>query len=551
MTDKRSGADLLVANLERQGVSHVFGIPGAKVDAVFEALRNSPIELVVCRHEQNAAFIAQGMGRLTGKAGVCLVTSGPGCGNLVTGFATATSEGAPVVGFGGAVPRKDLLKLAHQSLDTVSLFKPVTRFSAQVDTPDTIGEVVANAFRAAESGRRGAAFVSLPQDVTFGPAEGDPVTPVSPPQPGRAAREAIDEAVALIRKAENPVLMLGMMASRPRAAAAIRRLIGTIALPVVSTFQANGVVPRQNLASFGGRVGLFHNQPADRLLDAADLVITVGFNPIEYDPVLWNAGRDREIVHIDSVLADFDTSYAPAVEVFGDIAASLDEIGQALYGIAVTPNPLIGAVRAELEAMRADGASKTGMPVHPLRIVRELEALMSDDIVMALDMGSFHIWIARYLYAFVPEQFLISNGQQTLGVALPWAIAACLARPDKTVLSVSGDGGFHFSSQELETAVRLNCNLTHLIWTDGGYNMVEFQEEMKYGHSAGVAFGPIDTVKFAEAHGATGFRITDPGEIGPTLKKALDIPGPVLIDIPVDYRDNLSLGQAMHKGVVI
>jgi len=551
MSETMNGARLLVRNLEEQGVRHVFGIPGAKVDAVFEALNESPIELVVCRHEQNAAFIAQGVGRLTGKAGVCLVTSGPGCGNLVTGFATATSEGAPVVGFGGAVPRKDLLKLAHQSLDTVALFRPVTRFSAQVDTPDSIGEVVANAFRAAESGRRGAAFVSLPQDVTFGPAEGGPVTPVHPPRPGPASDEAIAEAVSLIGKAEKPVLVLGMMASRPEAAAAIRRLINAVALPVVSTFQANGVVPRENLDSFGGRIGLFHNQPADRLLDAADLVVTVGFNPIEYDPVLWNAGRSRPIVHIDSVLADYDANYAPVVEVYGDIAATVDEMAGKLAGVTIAKSPLIGAVRTELEEMRKAGASKTGMPVHPLRIVKELEALMSDDVIVALDMGSFHIWIARYLYAFVPEQFLISNGQQTLGVALPWAIAACLAKPDKTVISVSGDGGFHFSSQELETAVRMKCNFVHIIWTDGGYNMVEFQEVMKYGHSAGVAFGPIDTVKFAEAHGAVGYRITDPDQIGPTLKKALETPGPVLVDIPVDYRDNIKLGEAMHKGVIV
>lgn len=551
MTGEMTGAQLLVRNLEQQGVTHVFGIPGAKVDAVFEALRGSSIQLVVCRHEQNAAFIAQGMGRLTGKAGVVLVTSGPGCGNLITGFATANSEGAPVVGFGGAVPRKDLLKLAHQSLDTVSLFKPVTRFSAQVDTPDSIGEVVANAFRAAETGRRGAAFVSLPQDVTFGPATGEPVTPVHPPKSGPAAEDAIAEAATLISRAEKPVLLLGMMASRPDAAAAVRALISAVPLPVVSTFQANGVVPRENLASFGGRVGLFHNQPADQLLDAADLVVTIGFNPIEYDPVLWNSGRDREIVHIDSVIADYDTHYAPTVEVYGDIAATLHDIGGKLDGAEIAPNPLIGAVRAELEEMRTAGAAKTGMPVHPLRIVKELEALMSDDVIMPLDMGSFHIWIARYLYAFVPEQFLISNGQQTLGVAMPWAIAACLARPGKTVISVSGDGGFHFSSQELETAVRLKCNFVHIIWTDGGYNMVEFQEVMKYGQSAGVEFGPIDTVKFAEAHGAVGFRITDPDQIGPTLRKALEIPGPVLVDIPVDYRDNIKLGEAMHKGVIV
>jgi acetolactate synthase I/II/III large subunit len=284
------GAEVLVANLKAQGIKHVFGVPGAKIDRVYDALLNSGIETVVCRHEQNAAFIAAGLGKLTGKAGVCLVTSGPGCTNLATGFATANSEGMPVVGFGGAVPRAQRLKQAHQSLDTVNLFKPITKYSAEVGAPEAIGEVLASAFRAAESGRPGAAFVSLPMDVMVGPAPDAVLAPVRPQELGAGPAEAIADAGQLINEAKLPALLLGMQASEPANAAAVRSLLEKAALPCVCTYQGAGIIPRPMLHLFAGRVGLFHNQPADQLLDQADVVITVGYDPIEYDANLWNRG---------------------------------------------------------------------------------------------------------------------------------------------------------------------------------------------------------------------------------------------------------------------
>jgi acetolactate synthase-1/2/3 large subunit len=545
------GAEVLVRNLKAQGVTHVFGIPGAKIDRVFDCLLGSGIETVVCRHEQNAAFIAAGMGKMTGKAGVCLVTSGPGATNLVTGFATANSEGMPVVGFAGSVPRSELLKQTHQSLDSVAMFKPVTRYAAEVESPEAIGEVVANAFRAAETGRRGSAYVSLPFDVMNGPAPESVLTPVSVPHLGPAPDSEIAAAVRLIQAASLPVLLLGMDASRPGNAAALRALLHAYALPTVCTYQGAGVVSRDLLHCFAGRIGLFHNQPSDHLLDAADVVITVGYNPIEYDPYFWNKGKSRTILHIDHILAAIDKDYRPTLELAGDIGATITALTQQLGPRAdLGAHPLLGAVHRELEEIRARGAAMGGMPMHPLRIISDLQPFMTEDVTLALDIGSFYIWHSRYLYSFRPEQLLISNGQQTLGVALPWAIAACLARPNDKVLSVSGDGGFLFSAQELETAVRLKCNFVHMIWNDGTYNMVAFQEQMKYGHTAGVDFGPVDKVKYAEAFGATGFRIESPDQFVPTLRKAMEIPGPVLIDIPVEYSHNIELGQAMHDNVI-
>jgi acetolactate synthase-1/2/3 large subunit len=543
----QSGAELLVKSLEAQGVQYIFGIPGAKIDKVFDTLVDSTIKTVVCRHEQNAAFIAGGIGRMTGKAGVALVTSGPGCSNVVTGLATANSEGDPVVAIGGAVPVADRLKQVHQSMDTVSLFRPITKFSAEIDSPDSVSEVIANAFRAAESGRPGAAFVSAPKDVMAGPADGSILTPVEPGVLGPADADAMTSAARLINGAKRPVLMLGLLASEKNAAQAIRELVANTKIPVVCTYQGAGVVSRELLDHFGGRVGLFHTQPADKLLDAADLVISVGYNPIEYEPGLWNGDLRRELIHIDIILADIDRHYRPQLELIGNIAATIRALSNLLQRRTVSPHSrLLKEIAHERMLFDQRAAALNGTPIHPMRIVRELQGLLSDDMTLCLDMGSFHIWLARYLYSFRARQILMTNGQQTLGVGLPWAIAACLVRPTEKVISISGDGGFLYSAMELETAVRLKCNLVHLVWIDGAYDMVGFQEVAKYGRTSGIDLGPVDVVQFAEAFGAKGLRIETPGQITSTIKKALEMSGPVIIGVPVDYRDNHKLMEMVH-----
>jgi acetolactate synthase I/II/III large subunit len=542
-----SGAELLVKSLEAQGIEYVFGIPGAKVDKVFDTLLDSKIRTIVCRHEQNAAFIAAGIGRMTGKAGVALVTSGPGASNLVTGFATATSEGDPVVGIAGSVPVADRLKQLHQSMDTVDLFRPVTKFSAEIDSPSAISEVVANAFRAAESGRPGAAFISAPKDVMVGEATGDILTPVAPVTLGAADTAAIGAAARLINKATNPVLFLGLLASEKQTAEAVHGFIAKTNMPIVSTYQAAGVVPREHFARFGGRVGLFRTQPGDRILDAADLVITVGYDPIEFEPALWNRGKKRNLIHVDVVPEDVDNDYRPEVELTGNIAATLRALTERVTDSTSTASAeLLQEAARDRAAFAKLAAGLNGTPVHPARLVHELQTLLSDDMTLCLDMGSFHIWMARHLYSFRARQILMTNGQQTLGVGLPWAIAASLVRPSEKVISISGDGGFLFSAMELETAVRLKCNLVHLVWIDGFYDMVGIQEMAKYGRLSGVKLGPVDVVGFAEAFGAKGLKIERPEEISSTLKKALAMQGPVIIGIPVDYRDNHRLMETVH-----
>ena len=538
-------------SLEAQGVEYVFGIPGAKIDKVFDTLVDSKIKTVVCRHEQNAAFIAGGIGRMTGKAGVALVTSGPGCSNLVTGLATANSEGDPVVAIGGAVTLSNRLKQIHQSMDTVSLFRPITKFSAEIDSADSVSEVVANAFRAAESGRPGAAFISVPQDVMMGNADGEVLTPTAPETLGSADADAITEAVDLISKAKHPVLLLGLLASGKDAADAVRRLIAKTRLPIVCTYQGAGVVPREHFDRFGGRIGLFHTQPADKLLDAADLVVAIGYDPIEYEPGLWNQGKKRNLIHIDTTSADIDKDYRPQLELTGNIAATIQVLTDRLDGQALVADAALLSEVARDRAIFAERAAVlNGVPIHPMRLVHELQALLSDDMTLCLDMGSFHIWLARHLYSFRSRQILMTNGQQTLGVGLPWAIAACLVRPGEKVISISGDGGFLFSAMELETAVRLKCNLVHLVWIDGSYDMVGIQEMAKYGRLSGVAFGPVDVIRFAEAFGAKGLSIETPDQVAPTLKRAVAMQGPVVVGIPVDYRDNHRLMEMVHPNVL-
>ncbi|EMG5772115.1 TPA: acetolactate synthase AlsS [Yersinia enterocolitica] len=544
----KSGADLVVNHLEQQGVKQVFGIPGAKIDRVFDSLEDSSINTIVVRHEANAAFMAAAVGRLTGKAGVALVTSGPGCANLVTGLATATSEGDPVVALGGAVKRSDSLKITHQSMDTVSIFRPVTKFSAEVTASVALGEVLGNAFRSAEFGRQGAAFVSLPQDILNKPITGQALVHQVCPQSGSAPLNEIIAVAKLLNQAKNPILLLGLMASQPANAQAIRRLLHHSKIPVTSTYQAAGVVDQAHFDHFAGRVGLFNNQAGDKLLQQADLIITIGYSPVEYDPALWNNGQ-ATLIHLDILPAEIDAAYQPQKELLGDIAATLEVLNQQIH----SPVILTSQTQAILEdrcrqrrdlANRADKMS--GFAIHPLQLVREMQDIVNNDVTLCVDMGSFHIWIARYLYSFRARQILMSNGQQTMGVALPWAIAAALVNPQQKVVSVSGDGGFMQSSMELETAVRLKSNLLHIIWVDNGYNMVEIQEQKKYHRSSGVSFGPIDFKMYAESFGAKGFAVESADELTVKLHQAMDTQGPAVIAIPVDYSDNYRLMEELN-----
>ncbi|HGI3340772.1 TPA: acetolactate synthase AlsS [Streptococcus agalactiae] len=546
------GADLIVDSLINHDVKYVFGIPGAKIDRVFDTLEDKGPELIVARHEQNATFMAQAVGRITGEPGVVIATSGPGISNLATGLVTATDEGDAVLAIGGQVKRGDLLKRAHQSMNNVAMLEPITKYSAEVHDPNTLSETVANAYRLAKSGKPGASFISIPQDVTDSPVSVKAIKPLSAPKLGSASVLDINYLAQAINNAVLPVLLLGNGASSEGVTAAVRRLLDAVKLPVVETFQGAGIVSRElEDETFFGRVGLFRNQPGDMLLKRADLVIAIGYDPIEYEARNWNAEISARIIVIDVEQAEIDTYFQPERELIGDMAHTLYLLLPAIKGYELPEGSkeYLKGLRNNIENVsdvKFDRESAHGL-VHPLDLIDVLQENTTDDMTVTVDVGSHYIWMARYFKSYEARHLLFSNGMQTLGVALPWAISAALLRPNTKVISVSGDGGFLFSAQELETAVRLHLPIVHIIWNDGKYNMVEFQEEMKYGRSSGVDFGPVDFVKYAESFGAKGYRVDSKDSFEETLKQALiDAEnGPVLIDVPIDYKDNVTLGETI------
>ncbi|HGF8034140.1 TPA: acetolactate synthase AlsS [Enterococcus faecium] len=543
----KQGSESVVESLINHHVDYVFGIPGAKIDGVFNELEDHGPELIVTRHEQNAAFMAQAIGRITGEPGVVIATSGPGASNLATGLVTATAEGDPVLAIAGQVKRSDLLKLTHQSMDNAALFQPITKYSAEIQDPETISEVIANAYRMAKSSKKGASFISIPQDVVDAPVQGNIIKPLSDPKLGSASADDIRYLAERIREAKLPVLLVGMRGSSEKETLAIRQLVEKTALPVVETFQAAGVISRELEAHFFGRVGLFRNQPGDMLLKRSDLVIAIGYDPIEYEARNWNAEKDARIIVIDEAPAEIDPFMQPERELIGDISATIDLLTGSLEPQQVSEDAkeYLDSLQAKLtERDIVQSKGEAGI-LHPLEVINTLQSKVTDDMTVTVDVGSHYIWMARHFRSYEPRHLLFSNGMQTLGVALPWAISAALVRPNTQIVSVSGDGGFLFSAQDLETAVRKKLDIVHLIWNDGRYNMVEFQEKMKYQRASGVDFGPVDFVKYAEAFGAKGIRATSIEELEKALEEGFATEGPVIIDIPIDYRDNEKLGETI------
>ncbi|MBZ1516604.1 acetolactate synthase AlsS [Leuconostoc mesenteroides] len=556
MANKKYGADIVTDSLVNHGVDLVFGIPGAKIDRLFETLEH-PAEgqrvpkLVVARHEQNAAFMAQAFARITGKTGVVIATSGPGVGNLATGLMTATAESDPIVAIGGQVPRNDLYRLTHQSTNSVALFSPITNLASEIQDPNNISEIIANAFAAANGAKKGATFVSLPQDVDDAQVTIEALPKITPAQQGAAAIKDIDWLAEQIKAAKLPVLLVGSRGSDDATVTALHQLLKQTTLPVVETFQGAGVISRElEPETFFGRIGLFRNQTGDKLLKQSDLVITLGYDAIEYEPRNWNKENNLNIVALDTTPVQIDNNFVPQRQLVGDLAQSLRLLIERLngYELPTTSKEVLKKLKADLRA--SDEPSYTpaqGNLNHPLDVIKSIQTHVTDDMTVSTDIGSHYIWMARHFKSYVARHYLISNGMQTLGVGLPWALATAMVRPNAKSVSVSGDGGFFFSAMELETAVRLGLNTVHIVWNDNAYyDMVKFQEEMKYnGQSAGVKFGNIDLVKYAESFGAKGLRVETPDDLDTVLDEAFSTQGPVVVDIPVDYSHNYELGSQL------
>lgn len=549
MEKKLHGADIVIDSLRKHGVNLVFGIPGAKIDRLFEGLDGQDSEdapkLIVTRHEQNAAFMAQAYGRLTGKTGVAITTSGPGVGNLVTGIMTANAEGDPMLAIGGQVQRKDLHRATHQSTPSTEIMAPITQYSAEIQDPNNISEIMANAFEASQDARKGAAFVSLPQDVDDAEVTEKPLPIYETPKMGPADPNDLQKLVELIKNSKMPVILVGQRGADEEITTALRKLLSDYSLPVVETYQAAGVVSRDlEQQSYFGRIGLFRNQVGDQLLQQSDLVIAVGYDPIEYEPRNWNKEGNLRIVNLDTLPAQIDNHYTPIMQLVGNITTSLTELDKLLkgYEYPVAATEQLAKYKQELDQDKKIQVPASDDASHPLAVVHAIQENVTDDMHVALDVGSHYIWMARHFRCYQPRHLLISNGMQTLGVGLPWAMVAAMLYPEHKSVAVCGDGGFLFSGAELATAVQHHPNVVTIVWNDGGhYDMVKFQEEMKYSQAAGVKFGNVDIVKYAESFGATGLRVNEPADLTKVISQAFNIDGPVVVDVPVDYSNNKEL----------
>ncbi|KAK5131856.1 hypothetical protein LTR08_000523 [Meristemomyces frigidus] len=564
MADKKEEqkvASIIVDSLYKAGVKTVFGIPGAKVDAIFDELSDHPeIKLIICRHEQNAAFMAAATGRITGIPGVCIATSGPGAGNLTTGLVTSTTEGDPLIAIVGSVPRLLSTKHTHQSMKALEILGPATKTATEIGVEDQAAEVILAAFRAATTSPKGACVVSIPMDVAAGTSAitAFPAHAFRAPLYGPAPSHALDEVAAMIDRAKLPVLFLGQRASSELVVTAVRHFLERHPIAVVETFQAAGAISADQADKlFFGRVGLFRNQTGDRLLANADLILTLGYDPTEYDASAWNPSGDLNIVHVDYTHCDYGAYYRPQIELLGSVRENVLALGARVKHVA-DPSSIkfTQDLRRELVAWRQQVRETKGAAdsrVHPLHFITALQQRVAHDTTVTCDVGTVYIYMMRYFLAYNPRHLLCSNGQQTLGVGLPSSIAVSLAQDppcSRKVVSLSGDGGFMFSAQELATAVQQKCNITHFIWNDEAFNMVEFQEELKYGRSSGIHLGGVDFAKLAEAFGARGFEMEDSSRIEEVMDAALAFEGVSLVNVRIDYGQVKELAGNLIKDSV-
>ena len=537
-------SDLLVRCLENEGVRYIFGIPGEEnLDFLDSLSRSQQITFVTTRHEQGAAFMANVYGRLSSYPGVCLATLGPGATNLVTGVADAFLDRAPLVAITSQAERGSGFKESHQYIDVLRLLRPVTKWNAMIEEPSLIPEVVRKAFRLARLEKPGATHIELPEDVAEEDVEAEPM-PVRRTSYPQARPRSIERVADLLHSASCPVILAGNGVIRRQAAGchAADRLDAfahRVGVPVVPTFMGKGALDyRDDLAQ--PAIGLRSESADLGGLADADVVLAIGYDLVEWAPKIWNADKAKTIVHIDSTAAEIDAFYLPAVEVVGEIGESLREL-EAACDFQV-PRWLDGEVRREALDILDHHRGDASFPFKPQRVMADIRAALDDDDIVISDVGVHKLWLATLFPTARPNTLIIANGLASMGIAVPGAVAAKLVRPDRKVVSVSGDGGFLMNSQELETARRLGTAFVSAVWTDSRYGVIELNQQRRFSRTFGVEFTNPDLVKYAESFGLPGFRVEHPDDLLPTLRRALDLDVPSVVDIPVDPAENARLG---------
>jgi acetolactate synthase-1/2/3 large subunit len=539
-------SDLLIRCLENEHVRFVFGVPGEENLDVMDSFLDSGIRFIETRHEQGAAFMADVHGRLTGKAGVCLSTLGPGATNLLTGVADANLDRAPLVAITGQASLDRRHKESHQYIDVLAMFRPVTKWSAEVVTPRILPETVRKAFKTAQTEKPGATHLELPEDVAAEQTDDGtaPLRVQSPHTPEPLAAK-VKRAIEIIGAARKPILLAGNGVIRAGASEALRRFARSLQVPVAHTFMAKGIVPDSDPLSLY-TLGLQLRDYSARVFEEADVVIAVGYDFVEYAPGLWNRHRDKRIVHIDVSPAEVDAHYIVDAGVLGDLSLSLDQIRAGLTSFDGCWGQQARALIHDALAREFD--QPRSWPMLPQHLIRELRTALSrpDDLVIC-DVGAHKLWMARMFPCEAPNTCIISNGFAAMGIALPGAIAAKLLYPERRVVAVTGDGGFLMNSQELETAVRLRLPLVILIWRDNGYGVIRWKQMLRFGRPSSVDFDNPDFAAFAKSFGAMGVRVSDPRELAPALAKALACGGPAVVDCLVDYGENMKLSERLKS----
>ncbi len=536
-------ADLLVRCLEAEGVVHVFGIPGEETLDVSDALDRSAIRFVPVRHEQAGAFMADAIGRLTGRAGVCLGTLGPGATNLVTGVADAFLDRAPLVALTGQSGLERMHKESHQYLDVVRLMSPITKWNARVSSPSIVPEAVRKAFKVAESEKPGATHLELPEDVMAAPAVGVPLERTAVVHPRPSDRD-LARAAELLGAAEHPVVLAGNGVVRGAAAPALRRFARRTRIPVAETFMGKGLLDVGDPLALGA-VGLQAGDYAAAGFDRADVVVAVGYDLVEHAPRHWNPRRDKRILCIDSSPAEIDDHFVPEVELVGDIAFALGALARRCE--RVVPWTANQGLRTTVAGVLASAAGDDAFPLRPPRILLELRRAMRRDDLLVSDVGLHKLWIGRMFPAHEPNTVLIANGLAGMGFAVPAAIGAKLARPGQRVVAVSGDGGFLMNVQELETANRLGTPFVNVVWENGQFGSIVWKQERRFGRHFGTDFTNPDLVALAGAFGLPAARAVSAGHFAQCLARFLSLDRPSVLVVPVDYSIDIAAATGLGE----
>ena len=542
-------SDLFVKCLEEEGIEYIFGVPGEEnADFMMSLEKSEKIDFILTRHEQGAAFMAEIYGRLTGNPAGCLATLGPGATNLITGVADSNMDRAPMLVLTGQGASTRLHKESHQVMDVVKMFEPVTKWAETVLHPQTIPEIVRKAVRLARSEKPGACLIELPEDI----AKLD--TDETPIEPRRFRRPVPDDKIMdrlfeHFKSARRPIILAGNGCIRKRASKQLRILAGKTGIGVISTFMGKGCIDMDDDSCLY-TIGLGSKDLVACALDAADLIITLGYDMVEYHPKLWNADGDKKIIHIDFLPAEIDKHYHPLVEVVGDLAHALWMLNQRIeqhddFDFDFSQQQ---ATRREMAADFAEHAQDDIQgALRPQKVLWDVRQAMGSEDILLSDVGAHKMWIARYYQCHEPNTCLIPNGFCSMGFALPGAVAASMVYPDKRILAICGDAGFMMNVQEMETARRLNCNMVVMVWEDHAYGLIAWKQTNEFGRHTELDFGNPDWNQLARSFGWNGHYVSDSTALLSHLEDAFSESGPSLVVVPIDYRENMLLTEKLGQ----